>query len=142
MKEPAAKKEAAAKKEPVAAVKKETAQASCRRRPSPPPLACHILCSACNQTSPLSNTLRIKAPGSWWRKQQSTKRRSRRADAAPVTCPAPLAHTCIQMSSSRVYISASPSISDTQHDSVLRMRVHQFTPQNALSAHHTITVLR
>ena len=88
MKEAAAKKEVAAKKEPVAAVKKETAQASCRRRPSPPPLACHILCSACNQTSPLSNTLRSKAPGSWWRNKQS--RRSRRADAAPVTLSPPL----------------------------------------------------
>ena len=51
--EPAAKKEAAAKKEPVAAVKKETAQASCRRRQSPPPLACHILCSACTLIRPL-----------------------------------------------------------------------------------------
>ena len=92
MKEPAPKKVAAVMKEAAAAVKNETAQASCRRRPSPPPLVWHILnpC-AYNQTSPLSNTLRSKAPGSWWRIRQSTKGRSRRADAAPVTLLPPLA---------------------------------------------------
>ena len=37
--------EPVAKKEPVAAVKKDTAQVSCRRRPSPPPLVCRILVS-------------------------------------------------------------------------------------------------
>ena len=46
-------KEPAATKEPVVAVKKETAQASCRRRQSPPALACYILCSACTLVRPL-----------------------------------------------------------------------------------------
>ena len=39
MKEPAARKVAAVMKEAAAADKKETAQVSCRRHPSPPPLA-------------------------------------------------------------------------------------------------------
>jgi len=37
-KQPVAKKQSAAKKEAVAAVKKEAAQVSCHRRPSPAPL--------------------------------------------------------------------------------------------------------
>ena len=83
--EPVAEKEPAAKKEPVAAVKKDTVQASCRRRPSPPLFACHILCSACNQTYPLSNILRSKAPGSWWRRKRSANKPSRRTDDESVT---------------------------------------------------------
>ena len=43
MKEPAARKVAAVMKEAAAADKKETAQVSCRRHPSPPPLAWHSL---------------------------------------------------------------------------------------------------
>jgi hypothetical protein len=39
MSEPAAKKQPAAEKESLAPVKKEMAQANCRYRPSPPPLA-------------------------------------------------------------------------------------------------------
>eukprot|EP00964_Phaeocystis_antarctica_P163559 scaffold139965_cov118-Phaeocystis_antarctica.AAC.1 len=41
-KKPAAKKQPAAKRQPAAAVKKEAAQVSCHRRPSPTPLAFHI----------------------------------------------------------------------------------------------------
>ena len=73
MKEPAAKKQSMAKKQPaakkeaVAAVKKEAAQVSCHRRPSPTPLACHISSSVLVfRPPPLSNTLRSKASGSWW----------------------------------------------------------------------------
>ena len=43
MKEPAARKVAAVMKEAAAADKKETAQVSCHRHPSPPPLAWHRL---------------------------------------------------------------------------------------------------
>ena len=47
MKERAAKKVAAVMKEPAAAVKKYTAQARCRRRPSPTWLAWCILHTVC-----------------------------------------------------------------------------------------------
>jgi len=70
MKEPAARKVAAVMKEAAAAVKNETAQASCRRRPLPPLLALHILPEQRDrdETPPrasprILNTLRSKAWG-------------------------------------------------------------------------------
>ena len=59
MKEPAAKKEA------MEAVKKDTVQARCRRAPvAAAARVSHAECAS-NRTSPLSTTLRSKAPGSW-----------------------------------------------------------------------------
>ena len=55
-KKPAAKKQPAAKRQPAAAVKKETAQVSCHRRPSPTPLACHVSSSVLVFRPPLSPT--------------------------------------------------------------------------------------